>query len=177
VSVAETLNTPEALAEGSRSRANALFASGQNAAAAELHERAAGLFEEAGNQHELARTLSTSIQPLLLLGRYDRALACGERARQIFSAEGNLWRCARVELNIGNIFYRQDRFQDALDTYQRAYTELLKHDDAEGIAGALSNLAVCNISLNNFNEALSNYEAARTFCESHQMPLLVVQAD
>ncbi len=177
VTIAESLNTPAALAEGLRSKANALSASGQNGAAADLHLRAAELFEQAGDRHELARTLSTSIQPLLLLGSYERALAAGERARQIFREEGNLWRIARVDFNIGNIFYRQDRFQDALEAYQRAYVELLKHDDAEGIAGALSNLAVCNISLNHFTEALANYEDARAFSDTHQMPLLVVQAD
>lgn len=177
VTIAEALNTPAAMAEGFRSKANALYASGQNASAAELHQRAAELFEQAGNRQELARTLSTSIQPLLLMGQYDRALAAGERAKRIFLQDGNFWRLARVELNIGNIYYRQDRFQDAFDAYKRAYVELLKHKDAEGIAGALSNLATCNISLNNFTEALANYEDARTYCESHQMPLLVVQAD
>ncbi|MGH9522243.1 MAG: CHAT domain-containing protein [Terriglobales bacterium] len=177
VTIAEALNTPAALAEGLRSRANALYGMGQNAAAAELHARAAELFEQAGDRDQLARTLSTSIQPLSLMGCYDRALAAGERAREIFREQGNLWRLARVELNIGNIYYRQDRFQDALQAYQRAYTELLKHDDAEGIAGALSNLAVCNISLNNFTEALANNEEARSFSAAHQMPLLVVQAD
>jgi CHAT domain-containing protein len=176
-SIAEAIGTPEALAEGLRSKANALYGNGQNAAAAEMHAKAAQLFEQDGNSHELARTLSTSIQPLLLLGNYERALAAGERARQIFRDEGNLWRLARVEFNIGNILYRQDRFLDAHDAYQRAYQELLRHDDAEGIAGALSNLAVCNISLNRFPEALANYEEARKFCTDHQMPLLVVQAD
>jgi CHAT domain-containing protein len=175
--IADGIGTPAALAEGLRSKANALYANGQNAAAAELHAKAAELFGQAENQEELARTLSTSIQPLLLLGRYEQALAAGERARQIFLEEDNLWRLARVEFNIGNIFYRQDRFQDALNAYQRAYHELLKHDDAEGIAGALSNLATCHISLNQFSDALANYEEARTFCTAHQMPLLVVQAD
>ena len=176
-SIAEVIGTPAARAEGYRSKANALSANGQNAAAAELHAKAGELFEQAGNRNELARTLSTSIQPLLLMGQYEQALAAGERAREIFRQDGNLWRQARVEFNIGNIFYRQDRFQDALDAYTRAYQELLKHDDAEGIAGALSNLATCNISLNHFADALANYEEARKFCTDHQMPLLVVQAD
>ncbi len=175
--IAEGIGTPAARAEGLRSKANALYASGQNAVAADLHAEAAELFEQAGDRNELARTLSTSIQPLLLLGRYQQALAAGERARQIFREQGNRWRLARVDFNIGNIFYRQDRFQDALDAYQSAYQELRKHDDAEGIAGALSNLATCHISLNNFRDALANYEEARKFCAEHQMPLLVMQAD
>ncbi len=177
ITIAESLGTPEALAEAQRAKANALYISGQNAPAAEFHQRAAALFARAGNQMELARTLSTSIQPLLLLGQYDRALAAGEQAREIFRVFGNMWRLARVELNIGNIYYRQDRFAEAYATYQRSYEELLKHDDPEGVAGALSNLATCGISLNDFGAALGHYEQARAFCASHDMPLLVVQAD
>src|ERR1051326_4769117 len=57
LAISEAIGTPEALAEGLRSKANALYGKGQNAAAAELHSKAIDLFERAGNQHEVARTL------------------------------------------------------------------------------------------------------------------------
>jgi hypothetical protein len=38
-------------------------------------------------------------------------------------------------------------------------------------------MAVCLISLNDFQKALATHQAARTFCEEHGMPALVVQAD
>jgi len=58
---------------------------------------------------EAARTLSTSIQPLILMGEYDRAYEASEQARQIFTQMGDPWRIARLEINAGNIFHRQDR--------------------------------------------------------------------
>jgi tetratricopeptide (TPR) repeat protein len=148
IEVAEVLGDRMSLAKSLRAKANALYALDHHAEAIELHEKALALFEVAGDQAELARTLSGSIQPLLLLGRYNQALAAGERARKIFQQEGNARRLARLEINIGNIYHRQDRFTEAVEFYQRAYQELLRHDDAEGLAAVLSNLSLCYISLN-----------------------------
>jgi len=41
----------------------------------------------------------------------------------------------------------------------------------------LSNMAVCLISLNDFQRALATYQGARSFCQQNNMPLLVAQAD
>ena len=177
VAISETLGDKAALAQSLRSKANALYAIDQHAAAVELHERAIGLFQELGNRAELGRTLSGSIQPLLLLGQYDRALAAAERARAIFSERGDSLRLARLDINTGNIYHRQDRFAEARDCYERAYTELLKHDDAEALAAVLSNLSTCYISLNEFAKALETHRLARAHCQQKEMPILVAQAD
>src|SRR5713226_4760044 len=137
ITVAEIVESRIALAKSLRAKANALYTLDQHSNAVEMHERAAALFEAAGEHLELARTLSGSIQPLLLLGCYDQALAAGERARAIFADQGNTWRLARLEINIGNIYHRQDRFAEALACYERAYNELLSHDDPEGFAAVL----------------------------------------
>ena len=175
--VAEAMGSKPALAKSHRAKANTLYAQDQHAAAVEMHARAAAGFEEAADKEELARTLSGSIQPLLLLGRYDEALHAGERARAIFAELGNAWRLARLEINIGNIYQRQDRFEDSLQHYQRAYEELLGHDDAEGLAAVLSNLSLCYISLNNFPKALELHQRAREHCLAKGMPILVAYAD
>jgi len=175
--LAHRIQDRESLARALRAKANVLYATGAHAAAVELHQQAVVGFEQAGKTHELARTLSGSIQPLLLLGEYDRAFEAGERARKIFVEEGNSWRLARLEINIGNIHYRQDRFAEALACYERAYEGLPAEQDPEGIAAVLSNMATCAISLNAFAKALDSYQRARQFCEDHGMPLLVTQAD
>ena len=175
--IASALEDKESLARALRAKANALYAKGEHAAAVNFHEQAAQLFENDGNQEELARTLSGSIQPMLLMGDYTRAFAAGDRARQIFEILGNTWRLARLQINIGNIYYRQDRFSEALDCYQQAYRGLPEDKDAEAIAAVLSNMATCYISLNQFPKALESYQLARKFCEEHRMPLLVTQAD
>lgn len=175
--LAQDLGDYESQAHASRAQANALWFSGHNQQAAELHKKAIEHFEESGNALETARTLSVSIQPLILLGEYDRALAAAERAREIFTSRGEAVRLARLEINVGNIFHRQDRFREALDCYERAYQQLLPDKDAEGIIAALHNIAVCLITLNDYQRALSTYEQVRAFCRARNMPLAAAQAD
>src|SRR5260370_26192808 len=124
-----------------------------------------------------SRTLSSSIQPLILLGEDDKAFKAAARAREIFTRLNDPWRLARLEINLGNIFHRQDRFDEAIAHYQRAYGDLLPYKDAEGIAVVLSNMAMCLISLNHFPRALDCYRKAREACERYGMPLLREQAD
>src|SRR5215471_339800 len=108
--IADKLGDKESKAFALRAKANTLSSLGQNKQAAELHGRAIGLFEEVGKPIEAGRTLSISIQPLILLGEYERAHAAAEQARKIFTAAQDAVRLARLDINVGNIFHRQDRF-------------------------------------------------------------------
>jgi len=177
VLIAKRLRRKEALALGLRAKANALYSSGDNRAAIEHHQQAVRLYETLGNWSEAARTLSSSIQPMILAGEYDQAFRAAERAREIFARLNDPWRLARLEINVGNIYHRQDRFEESIAHYERAYTELMPYKDTEGIAVVLSNMAVCLISLNDFPRALATYRGARSFCQQNNMPLLVAQAD
>jgi len=177
VLIGKRLRRKESLALGLRAKANALYASGDNAAAVEHHEKAFELYDALKIEKEAARTLSSSIQPLILLGEYDKAFKAAARAREIFTRLNDPWRLARLEINLGNIFHRQDRFDEAIAHYERAYGDLLPYKDAEGIAVVLSNMAMCLISLNDFPRALDCYRKAREACERYGMPLLRDQAD
>lgn len=177
VLIAKRLRGKEALALGLRAKANALYSSGDNRAAIEHHQQSFRLYESLGNSNEAARTLSSSIQPMILAGEYDMAFQAAERARQIFTRQNDPWRLARLEINVGNIYHRQDRFEESIAHYERAYTQLMPYKDTEGIAVVLSNMAVCLISLNDFPRALATYQGARLFCQQNKMPLLVAQAD
>jgi CHAT domain-containing protein len=175
--VADATHSECSLARSRRAKANVLYALDRHAEAIELHRSAAELFEKIGEKQEQARTLSGSIQPYLLLGRYDEALAAGQKAAKIFSEEGNTWRLARLDINVGNVYQRQDRFSDAFRHYNRAYEELVRHDDAEGLAAVLSNLSLCCIFLNDFPKALEFHKKARRHCEQKGLPILVAYAD
>jgi CHAT domain-containing protein len=177
ITVAEAIGNAIVLAKSLRAKANALYALDQHAAAIEMHQRAAQLFEGQGDEEELARTLSGSIQPLLLLGHYDQALGAADRARQFFVRQGNTLRLARLDINTGNVYHRQDRFAEALVFYERAYHELAARDDAEGMAAVMSNLPLCYMHLNEFPRALEMYQRARRHCEQKGMPVLVAHAD
>jgi CHAT domain-containing protein len=175
--IARKLKSREALAQSLRARGNALYALNQYKAAVGLHEQAVEIFGELGLATEMGRTLSTSIQPLILQGEYDRALAAAARAREIFTSQGDDLRLARLELNVGNIYHRQDRFAEALRSYEQAYEGLLPHRNVEGIAVALGNMAMCLITLNDFPRALETYQRARTYCQEQGLPTLVSLAD
>jgi len=177
ISIADRLGDKESQAYALRSKGNALWFLGQNQSASELHCRAVALFQEAGKPIEAGRTLSSVIQPLILLGEYDRAHEAADRARKIFVAADDTLRLARLDINVGNLFHRQDRFSEALECYERAYEQLLPDKDVEGIIAALHNIAVCRIMLNDYTRALDAYEQARSFCQGRNMPLPVAQAD
>jgi CHAT domain-containing protein len=177
VLIAKRLRRKEVLALGLRAKANALYSSGDNRSAIEHHQQAFRLYETLGIWNEAARTLSSSIQPMILAGEYDQAFQAAERAREIFARLNDPWRLARLEINVGNIYHRQDRFEESIAHYERAYTELMPYKDTEGIAVVLSNMAVCLISLNDFPRAMATYRGARSFCQQNNMPLLVAQAD
>ncbi|HET7107913.1 MAG TPA: CHAT domain-containing tetratricopeptide repeat protein [Candidatus Acidoferrum sp.] len=175
--IAKRLRRKEAQALALRAMANALYSAGNYRAAIEHHHRALQLYESLRAWKEMARTLSSSLQPMILVGEYDQAFKAVERAREIFSRLGDRWRLARLEINVGNIYHRQDRFEESIAQYENAYRELMPYKDAEGIAVVLSNMAVCLISLNDFPRALATYQRARAFCHEYNMPLLVAQAD
>jgi len=175
--IARKLRRKEDVALGLRTKANALHASGDNRGAVEHHEQAIAMYESRGNQMEAARALSSAIQPLILLGEYDRAFAASERAREIFTRFSETRRIASLDNNVGNILHRQDRFEEAITHYERAYKTLLEFQEWERVAVTLHNMAMCLISLNDFPRSLDCYQKSRELCERYGMPLLRDQAD
>jgi CHAT domain-containing protein/tetratricopeptide (TPR) repeat protein len=175
--IARRLRRKEEIALALRAKANALFASDDNLGAVEHHDEAFKIYESLKIWKEAARTMSNSIQPLILLGEYDRAFAASERARQIFTQLGEERRLASLDNNVGNIFHRQDRFEEALARYERAYTALSAFEDWEHVAVTLQNMAMCLINLNDFPRSLDCYEKARELCIRYGLPRLRDQAD
>jgi tetratricopeptide (TPR) repeat protein len=165
------------LAQSNRIKANVLAASGENQAAVELYDQALALFEKANDQEGIGRTLTAAIQPHIMLGAYDRAFELAERAQQIFRELHDQRRLARLENNIGNIFHRQDRFQEALAHYEHAYEQLLPDADSEELTISLNNMSMCLIGLNNFAQALSTYERAKKLLEARDLPLIHLITD
>lgn len=177
VAIARKSRDQEILGRTLRSKANALYMIGDNQKALDFHSQAIQVFRKIGNATEEARTLIPSIQPFILLGEYDRAFTAAEEAKKIFERTGDKQRLGHLEINVGNIYHRQDRFEEGLACYERAYETLLPFRDAEGLAVALYNMSVCLITLNDFPRALATYERAREMCVQHKMTLLVTQAD
>jgi tetratricopeptide (TPR) repeat protein len=177
LTIAEKVGDPSSRGYAVRSVANVLWFRGDYSTAAELLDEAVKLFEQAGRRDEVGRTLSTSIQPLILLGQYGRALGKATEARRIFTECKDELRLARLEINVANIWHRQEHLDEALQAYQSAYEQLLPHGDVEALGVALHNMSVCLIGLDQFERALEVYENARAFLRAHNMPLLEAQAN
>jgi tetratricopeptide (TPR) repeat protein len=146
--------------------------------ARERYQAALAIYERLGMELEVGRTISGSLQTLIYLGRYDEAFAGAQRAQDIFLKQGDHLRLARLDTNMGNVLHRQDRFEEALERYQRAYTTFARiGDNPQNVAITLQNMATCQISLNQFREALETYHQVRAYSVRHNMPLLVAHAD
>jgi len=177
VLIARKLGRKESVAVALRAKGNALHACGENHAAVEHHDRAYEIYVSRGRWNDAARTLSCSIQPLILVGEYERAFAASRRAEEIFTRLGDHKHLASLENNVGNIFHRQDRFEEALAHYERAYIALAGDQEWQHAAVALSNIAMCLVGLNDFPRSLDCYKRARELCVKYDMPRLRDQAD
>jgi CHAT domain-containing protein len=166
-----------AQARARRAAAHVLYARGELEAAVSAYEEARALYETTGEEEELGRTLSSSLQALIYLGRYAQAEAYADRARAIFEKLGDRLRLARLDTNVANLHYRRDRFPQALALYQGALRALREVGTPNDFAVTLRNVAVCHISLNDFDPALAVHREARAFCEAHGLARLVVEAD
>src|SRR5690348_3246061 len=141
------------------------------------YQKALDLFTKLGLEPEIGSTLSSSLQPLILLGDYQESRLREERARKIFKAQGDELRLARLDSNLGNILHRQDRFEEALVLYQRCEESLQRLEATDDLAILLNNLAVCYIGLRDFPCALNTYRRLRTYSEQRHLQRLTVQAD
>ena len=112
--------------------------------------KSAGDFPADGHDVDYARTISGALQSLIYDGQYERAFRLGEEARAIFHKHKDKLRLSRLNSNIANIYYRQDRFQEAVEVYEKAYEEFLQYGEPLDIAAVLRNLAVCYIQLERF---------------------------
>src|SRR4029450_8642266 len=81
-------------------------------ASLDLYQKPLAIYQRLDDTLETGRTLNSSLQNLIYLGRYPEAMQYAEQARQIFERLGDRLRLARLDANVGNILYRQDRFEE-----------------------------------------------------------------
>jgi CHAT domain-containing protein len=175
--LAALIHGDEAQGKAVRVRGHMQFARNKHEAAVALYERAIALFQAAGSRVEEARTMSSGLQSLIYLGRYEQAEAWSETARQVFEDEHDELRLARLQSNRGNIFYRQDRYEDALSTYKLARRELERLGNPRDVASVISNMATVQISMGRFEDALQAYREARLKCEEAGLSRMAAAAD
>jgi CHAT domain-containing protein/tetratricopeptide (TPR) repeat protein len=175
--IASQLQDPFTTSKAARLKGHVLAVRGKYREAVSEYEASAEGFRASGSDLEAAITINASLQTLIYDGQYDRAFRLAEEARQIFLHHKDQTRLARLDISLGNIFYRQDRFREAAEHYERAYKSALEHGTPMDIAIVLRNMAVAYISLNEFERAEETYRLARDHSEKHGFSTLVLKAD
>src|SRR6266542_3463279 len=97
---------------------------------------------------QLAKTIA-----LAMLGRYDEAIECGLRARDVFLAHNDQMEVGRIENNLGNLFFRRDRYHEAEKFQSMARDRFVILNNQE-------QLAIINNCLGNTRALLHEFASA-----------------
>jgi CHAT domain-containing protein len=153
----------------------AVVAEGQLERAIRLLEDSEALFISLDRPHTAASTQVIKLYALALLGRYDEAIACGLRARDVLIAHGDHLAAAKIEHNIGNIYLRRDCYQEAEEFQLIARERFAALNDQKQLAKIDNNLAIIYSSQHNFRRAEQLYNQALKNAES--IGLVLTQAE
>jgi CHAT domain-containing protein len=178
--IASLLDTPVAWAYAERSRAQVLYTMRQSAEADPYFEKAAALFEEVGLSGELGRTLVAQMDNLMYLSRYTEALDLAPRAHRALEHAKDSQYLSTLEIALGNIYYRLNRYSESLDHYDYAQSLLEKVDTSHARVSLASiglNRAYVLTEMNRFDEAVQSFEITKTHCEKHGLTLWAAIAD
>ena len=163
-----------------RAAGNIAFLLGDYGRAVEAYRAALQRFP-AADELERGRTLSSLLHPLAMLGDHDASFAAAEEARACFERCGDARRLARLDINLASVWFRQDRFREALEALDRAQAGLEKvpgsEEDHEAWSAIRVTRAVVLINLARFDEAERAYLEARDYSLAHDLPSLAAQAD
>ncbi len=125
--------------------------------------------------HIASETQVSKLIALALLGRYDEAIECGLRAREVFVADGDVLSAGKIEHNIGNLHFRRDRYHEADKFQSSARERFTLVDDQKQLATINNCLANTHALLHKFKSAEDLYEQAVRQAELAAVP--VTQAE
>jgi CHAT domain-containing protein/Tfp pilus assembly protein PilF len=155
----------------------AVAAEGQLERAISLLEDSEALFISLGRLHTAASTQVIKLYALALLGRYDEAIACGLRARDVLIAHADIRAAAKIEHNIGNIYLRRDRYQEAEQFQLMARERFAALNDQKQLAKVDNNLAIIYSSQHKFRRAEQLYDQALKSAESSGLVLTQAEVE
>ena len=124
-----------------------------------------------GKDQVAAATQVSKLIALAMLGRYDEAIECGLRAREVSLAHHDLLAAGRIEHNLGNLCFRRDRYHEA-EGFQRAARERFTTLNDQNQLATINNcLANTHALLHKFKSAEALYEEAVQQAESADLPV------
>jgi len=124
-----------------------------------------------GKIHSAAATQVSKLIALSMLGRYEEAIECGLRARDVFLAYQDFQAAGKIEHNIGNLYFRRDRYHDA-EVFQSAARERFAAlSDEKQLATVNNCLANTHALLHKFKSAEELFEQALQQAEASGQPV------
>jgi CHAT domain-containing protein/tetratricopeptide (TPR) repeat protein len=148
---------------------------GDMAAAIETLDRARRGFLELDKPHAAAATEVSKVIALAMLGLYDDAIDCALRARQVFLDYNDLLATGKIEHNIGNLYFRRDRYLEAEQFHISARDRFIAVNHEKQLATINNCLANTHAVLHKFSSAAALYEEAAELAERAGVP--VTQAE
>lgn len=125
-----------------------------------LLDRSESGFKSLGKAHAAATTQISKLYALALLGRYDEAVACGLRAREVFIEENDLYSVGKIEHNIGNLYWRRDFYRESEPYLSSAHKHFEQIGDQRQLAMVENCQAFVRALQNDFREAETVYQRA-----------------
>jgi CHAT domain-containing protein len=133
---------------------------GQMQASLARLEEAARLFETLGQTRTVAQVEVSRVIALAHLGRYEEAIACGVRAREVFVRLHDQVSAGKVEQNLGAIHLRRDQYREAERFLSSARARFLQVGDQKQLAQVENNIAIVLTMQHRFRDAARLYEQA-----------------
>jgi len=172
--LASTLDSPAGWAYANRSRAHVLYTMRRCLEAQPFFEKAVDLFTEAGFDADAGRTMVGEIDNLSFLSRFDDALQLQEKARIALKAANDARYLTNLEIALGNLYYRLNRYEESLVHYRSAEAT---SDNPVATAAAGMGRAHVLTDMNRFDEAVEAYQETKSHCERNGLALWADIAD
>ena len=135
-------------------------------------DASASAFRRLGQAANAAQTQVPKIVALSMLGQYDAAIDCAERAQREFVALGDAQGAGKVSGNLGALYERRGAYVQAARHSRDASMLFARVGDHERSIQSDINLANALTSMGDFDEALRIYARARMRAGTHHFPVL-----
>jgi len=140
-SLAPLLGDGASMGYAQASRARIMFTLGRHSEANSLYKNGIDAIRAAGLPVEAAKIQIQQIDALKFLGRYEDAFKSARAARRYVAQAGPL-ELAKLETNLGNVYFHLDRYKEALQRYNKA-KELLAEVSDETVHGLVDFCRSC----------------------------------
>ena len=166
--LASLVDTPAGWAYAYRSRAHVLYTMRRCLEAQPFFELAVDLFSQTQLNGEAGRTMVGEMDNLSFLSRFEEATHLEERARAALEQAQDQRYLTTLEIALGNLYYRLNRYEKSLIHYQSA---LVSSDNPVSTAAAGMGRAHVLTDMNRFDEAIQAFKSIKDHCDQHGLAL------